>query len=173
MKKVLLLITALLTAPGLVSADLWDELSHDANSVSHVVTHQANIVSHVVSHQTNVLVGSDIPSASQQAGVAAGVAGHAVTLAGKTVGHFVLGNLATMCRMAMGTAMGSVIGSDCGEAVAEFAGECSAELDSEAPEVGITACTIASGILTRLCKHELTQAVAGNAIHQSCDHLAD
>ena len=170
MKKVLLLITALLTAPGLVSADLWDELSHDANSVSHAISHQTNVLvhkdipaaSHVINHQAHVAQTKDLP-----------VVGHAITKEGKAVGHFVLSNVATACRMAMGKAVGTVIGMPCPKAVSTFAIDCNVELDEEAPEVGITACTVASTALTMACKHELTQAVAGNAIHQACDHLAD
>ncbi len=165
MKKVLLLITALLTAPGLVSADFWDELRHDANSVSSTVTTVVDPISkqitHVVNHQTTVYKKKDLPTINKVIKI-----NHQIN---EKVLHTVTSGLVTICKAALGTVVGSVVGEDCGPAVTEFTGECSAELDAEAPEVGLTACTAVTAILTRVCKHELTQAVAGNAISQACE----
>ena len=165
MKKVLLLIAALLTAPGLVSANIFDELSHDANSISHTVTHVVNPISnqitHVVNHQTTVYKKKDLPAINKVIKL-----NHQMN---EKALHTVTSGLVTICKVALGTVVGSVVGQDCGAAVTEFTGECSAELDAEAPEVGLTACTAVTEILTRVCKHELTQAVAGNAISQACD----
>ena len=170
MKKVLLLIAALLAAPGLISANILDEISHDYNSVSgvvkqqtHVLTHtDVPVLSHVVNHQAHVLQGTDLP-----------VVAHAIDNQGKIIGHFVTSNLAVACRAAMGTVVGQVTGLPCKTAVADFIGECNSEMDAEAPEVGITACSVGAAVITKACTKVVTKEVAGDAIHQACDNLSD
>ena len=170
MKKVLLLIAALLAAPGLISANIFDEISHDYNNVSNVVQQQTHVLthtdlpvlSHVVNHQAHVIQGTDLP-----------VVAHAIDNQGKIIGHFVTSNAGAACRRVMGSVVGQAIGLPCPDAVKAFVVDCNTTIDEEAPEVGLPACTVAAAVISKACSVALTQAIAGDAIHQACDNLTD
>ena len=170
MKKVLLLIAALLAAPGLISANIFDEISHDYNNVSNVVQQQTHVLthtdlpvlSHVVNHQAHVIQGTDLP-----------VVAHAIDNQGKIIGHFVTSNLGVACRAVMGKVVGQLTGLPCKTGVTDFVVDCNAEMDAEAPEVGITVCSVGAAAITKACTKVVTTLVAGDAIHQACDNLTD
>jgi len=186
MKKVLLLITALLTAPGLVSADFWHELSHDANSVSHTVTHvvapiskqithvvnhQANSVSHtvthvvdpiskqithVVNHQTTVYKKKDLPTINK------------IIKINHQMNEGALHTVTGACSSVLDEIISKAVGKSCTAFNAEFTASCNAALDGETVGAGMVICGTASVTIATQCKGVVKEELGPAVTNAAC-----
>ena len=160
MKKVLLLITALLTAPGLVSADFWHELSHDANSVSHTVTHVVAPISkqitHVVNHQTTVYKKKDLPTINK------------IIKINHQMNEGALHTVTGACSSVLDEIISKAVGKSCTAFNAEFTASCNAALDGETVGAGMVICGTASVTIATQCKGVVKEELGPAVTNAAC-----
>ena len=155
MKKVLLLIAVLLTAPALVSAhSIWD-------SISHTVTHTANSVSHSVTHTEKSITKAVIPKKDMPAI-------HKIIKINHQANEGVLHSVTGACSSVLDEIISKAIGKSCTAFNAEFSASCNAALDAETVGAGMAICGTATGIIATQCKGVVKEELGPAVTNAAC-----
>jgi len=163
MKKVLLLITALLTAPGLVSADFWHELSHAVShtvpvihTVTHVVAPVSKQITHVVNHQTTVYKKKDLPTINK------------IIKINHQMNERALHTVTGACSSVLDEIISKAVGKSCTAFNAEFTASCNAALDGETVGAGMVICGTASVTIATQCKGVVKEELGPAVTNAAC-----
>ena len=151
MKKVLLLIAVLLTAPGLVSAhSFWDSITHTANSISHTVTHTENNITKAVIPKKDMPAYHEIIKINHQAN--------------EGVLHTVTG----ACSSVLDEIISKAIGKSCTAFNVEFSASCNAALDAETVGAGMVICGTATATIATQCKGFVKEELGPAITNAAC-----